>query len=443
MASSLLRCRRRHHHLTTSRLFSSTPSQNPNVSTTTPDTSTTSPPPPRSSSILSDIKSRLKNTTTTTTNPQSNNNIPSPSQNKDVSVADIRKSLSGFRAPVGTGTTTRSTSIDAIRNSLRGLGVAKQGAEGGERKGSGWLSGEGEAGKTTSTMTMTSIDAIRNSLRGLGKKGKSGDEGEKNLLSLENYTRTLRLRPDGDSGDREMRMGDLRGSIFGKEKDKVEGGGEGEMMRIELYKQYGYAELGEKIRMLRPDGAGKEKSGEVEFSFGELGERLAKLRMIEEREAESRSAFGPLRNTLMQLGRNQPDDSKKWPAHGLDIFGRLGEAPRLPPKEELVVKYFHPDNMSSAEKLKIKLKNVRDEFKMSDSDCGSTRVQIAQLTTEINHLSSVLHKKDKHSRRGLIAKVQRRKTLLKYLRRTDWDSYRLVLSRFGLRDNPDYKQLAR
>lgn len=344
---------------------------------------------------------------------------------------------------MGTGTATRSTSIDAIRNSLRGLGVAKKGAEGGENvegKGSGWLSGGREGGKTTATMT--SIDAIRNSLRGLGKKGGSGDDGGKNLLSLENYTKTLRLRPDGDSGDREMRMGDLRGSIFGKEKEKVEGGGEGEMMRIELYKQYGYAELGEKMRMLRPDG-GKEKSGEVEFSFGELGERLAKLRAIEEREAESRSAFGPLRNTLMQLGRNQQDDSKKWPARGLDIFGRLGEAPRLPPKEELVVKYFHPDNMSSAEKLKIKLKNVRDEFKMSDSDCGSTRVQIAQLTTEINHLSSVLHKKDKHSRRGLIAKVQRRKTLLKYLRRTDWDSYCLVLSRFGLRDNPDYKQLAR
>ncbi|GAB2242673.1 hypothetical protein Droror1_Dr00019448 [Drosera rotundifolia] len=106
--------------------------------------------------------------------------------------------------------------------------------------------------------------------------------------------------------------GDLRGPIFEKEKEKVEGGGEGEMMRIELYKQYGYAELDEKMRMLRPDG-GKEKSREVEFLFGELGERLVKLRVIEEWEAESRSAFGPLRNTLMQLGRNQPDNSKKWP----------------------------------------------------------------------------------------------------------------------------------
>ncbi|KAI9089548.1 hypothetical protein K1719_029153 [Acacia pycnantha] len=76
---------------------------------------------------------------------------------------------------------------------------------------------------------------------------------------------------------------------------------------------------------------------------------------------------------------------------------------------------------------------------MSESDCGSFRVQVAQLTTKIKHLSSVLHKKDKHSRKGLIAMVQKRKRLLKYLRRTDWDSYCFVISKLGLRDNPDTK----
>lgn len=39
------------------------------------------------------------------------------------------------------------------------------------------------------------------------------------------------------------------------------------------------------------------------------------------------------------------------------------------------VQYFHPDNMSSADKLKIELAKVREEFKMSESDCGSARVQ--------------------------------------------------------------------
>ncbi|PON81004.1 Ribosomal protein [Trema orientale] len=93
--------------------------------------------------------------------------------------------------------------------------------------------------------------------------------------------------------------------------------------------------------------------------------------------------------------------------------------------------------------MKLELPKVRDEFKMSDSNCGSARVQVAQLTTKITtkikHLSTVLHKKDNHSRKGLVAMVQRRKSLLKYLRRTDWESYCFVLSKLGLRDNPDYK----
>jgi len=112
---------------------------------------------------------------------------------------------------------------------------------------------------------------------------------------------------------------------------------------------------------------------------------------------------------------------------------------RHPPQEELLERYFHPDHMSGEEKMKLELQKVRDEFKMSENDCGSARVQIAQLTLKIKHLSSVLHKKDKHSRKGLLDMVQRRKKYLKYLRRTDWDSYCMVLSKLGLRDIPEYK----
>lgn len=39
------------------------------------------------------------------------------------------------------------------------------------------------------------------------------------------------------------------------------------------------------------------------------------------------------------------------------------------------MQYYYPDNMSSAEKLKLELKKVRDDFRMSESDCGSARVQ--------------------------------------------------------------------
>ena len=47
----------------------------------------------------------------------------------------------------------------------------------------------------------------------------------------------------------------------------------------------------------------------------------------------------------------------------------------------LFLQYFHPDNMSSSEKLKLELQKVRDEFKMSESDCGSSRVQGKQFQT--------------------------------------------------------------
>lgn len=52
------------------------------------------------------------------------------------------------------------------------------------------------------------------------------------------------------------------------------------------------------------------------------------------------------------------------------------------------MQYFHPDNMSSAEKMKIELAKVRDEFKMSESDCGSARVQgISFDCNSFNHSS--------------------------------------------------------
>ncbi|XVF24702.1 hypothetical protein REPUB_Repub13aG0150200 [Reevesia pubescens] len=233
--------------------------------------------------------------------------------------------------------------------------------------------------------------------------------------------------------------------------------------KTEFVKMYGHVELGQKLKKLRPETKGREGW----FSLQELNERLLKLREMEEKETESRIggvSFKDLRESLYKLNMSEDEKQKKnllicdemglkrkisglrplldKSFQGIDILDHLGRTPNFmlqPPKEHLVEKYFHPDNMSSVEKLKIELAKVRDEFKMSESDCGSARVQVAQLTTKIKHLSSVLHKKDKHSKKGLQAMVQKRKKLLKYLRRTDWDSYCLVLSRLGLRDNPDYK----
>ena len=75
------------------------------------------------------------------------------------------------------------------------------------------------------------------------------------------------------------------------------------------------------------------------------------------------------------------------------------------------------------------------EHRLHDSDTGSPEVQIALLTDRINHLTEHLkaHKKDHHSRRGLLMMVGKRRRLLGYLRDQDVERYRSLIARLGLR----------
>ncbi|HWO69867.1 MAG TPA: 30S ribosomal protein S15 [Actinomycetota bacterium] len=77
---------------------------------------------------------------------------------------------------------------------------------------------------------------------------------------------------------------------------------------------------------------------------------------------------------------------------------------------------------------------IRD-FRRSDDDTGSTEVQVAVLTHRIQELTEHLktHRKDHHSRRGLLQMVGRRRRLLEYLKREDIERYRELISRLGLR----------
>ena len=70
-----------------------------------------------------------------------------------------------------------------------------------------------------------------------------------------------------------------------------------------------------------------------------------------------------------------------------------------------------------------------------ETDTGSTEVQVALLSERIAHLTEHLkmHKKDHHSRRGLLMLVGRRRRLLDYLRRTDVERYRALIAKLGLR----------
>ncbi|ATM98675.1 MULTISPECIES: 30S ribosomal protein S15 [Proteus] len=75
------------------------------------------------------------------------------------------------------------------------------------------------------------------------------------------------------------------------------------------------------------------------------------------------------------------------------------------------------------------------EFGRGANDTGSSEVQIALLTAEINHLQGHFseHKKDHHSRRGLLRKVSSRRNLLDYLKRKDVARYSALIERLGLR----------
>jgi small subunit ribosomal protein S15 len=78
---------------------------------------------------------------------------------------------------------------------------------------------------------------------------------------------------------------------------------------------------------------------------------------------------------------------------------------------------------------------VMSRFAKHDGDTGSPEVQIALLTARINELTEHLrdHKKDHHSRRGLLMLVGQRRRLLNYLRRRDITRYRELVQELGLR----------
>ena len=75
------------------------------------------------------------------------------------------------------------------------------------------------------------------------------------------------------------------------------------------------------------------------------------------------------------------------------------------------------------------------KYGRDERDTGSTEVQVALLTARINELTEHLreHKKDHHSRRGLLMLVGKRRRLLKYLQSSDIDGYRQLIQQLGLR----------
>ncbi|MBE7013626.1 MAG: 30S ribosomal protein S15 [Ruminococcaceae bacterium] len=85
--------------------------------------------------------------------------------------------------------------------------------------------------------------------------------------------------------------------------------------------------------------------------------------------------------------------------------------------------------------LKERKQELITTYQLKDGDTGSPEVQIAILTERINHLTEHLktHKKDHHSRRGLLMMVGKRKNLLSYLMKKDIERYRAIIEKLNIR----------
>ena len=83
----------------------------------------------------------------------------------------------------------------------------------------------------------------------------------------------------------------------------------------------------------------------------------------------------------------------------------------------------------------VQKSKVVKEYQLSANDTGSTEVQVALLTQSINHLTGHFktHKKDHHSRRGLLRMVSQRRKLLDYLKRANLERYKKLIARLKLR----------
>jgi small subunit ribosomal protein S15 len=79
--------------------------------------------------------------------------------------------------------------------------------------------------------------------------------------------------------------------------------------------------------------------------------------------------------------------------------------------------------------------DIVQQYKRHEGDTGSAEVQVALLTEQINQLTQHLrmHRKDHHSRRGLLKMVGRRRKQLAYLNKTDVERYRAIVAQLGLR----------
>ncbi len=92
-------------------------------------------------------------------------------------------------------------------------------------------------------------------------------------------------------------------------------------------------------------------------------------------------------------------------------------------------------HLSTVPLAKEAKEQILTDFRTHESDTGSPQVQVALLSKRINHLTEHFktHKKDNHSRRGLLKLVSQRRQLLDYVRRSDEARYKTLIEKLGIR----------
>eukprot|EP00982_Pelagococcus_subviridis_P001557 12440-Pelagococcus_subviridis.AAC.6 len=147
-------------------------------------------------------------------------------------------------------------------------------------------------------------------------------------------------------------------------------------------------------------------------------------------EKEGGAAVGEAaRVRSVELGGDLEDDA--------DVYAeRRSSRDPSEMKPELVRRYVSSEHFNARERAKAERAEIRAGFQLHPHDVGGSEVQIAQLSHKISHLTEHFkaRRKDVHSRMGLQRMLERRKKLMRYLRRTNGDSYGDVIFRLGLKD---------
>ncbi|TMW68932.1 hypothetical protein Poli38472_001088 [Pythium oligandrum] len=130
-----------------------------------------------------------------------------------------------------------------------------------------------------------------------------------------------------------------------------------------------------------------------------------------------------------------PVDKEKTFRFGLQLDDELFAGAEDSPELQQLKAVLSLANAPQRELNKAQVQKAIETFQRFPGDTGSSEVQIAVLTQKILHCTAHAqqNKKDHHSRRGLIAMVEKRRKLLKYLRRKDLQKYRAVVAALGLR----------